>query len=250
MQWSDESIVLSARRHGETSALVRVLTREHGVFAGIAKGAQSKSSRGLYQPGNLVSAAWQARLAEHLGLFRCEMKQAVAAQVMDDALKLAALSSVCALIETALPERHPYPRLYEGFRAFLATLCHTENWLEDYIKLELSLLAESGFGLDLSHCAATGQTHDLCYVSPKSGRAVSREAGEPYKDRLLTLPKFLTPSPQGERKATEVVAGLRLSGYFLESWLLAPHGKKLPAARGRLTQTVKASHGQALEYEA
>jgi DNA repair protein RecO (recombination protein O) len=193
MHWSDEAIVISVRKHGESSAVVRAFAREHGVYAGVIKGAHSKTNRGVLQSGNLVTVTWNARLSEHLGMFKMEMADSVAAHVMQDAMKLAALSSACVLIESAMPERHPYPKLYKQFGAFLLHLKTVDDWLEEYIHLELAILAESGFGLDLTQCAATGTTADLVYVSPKSGRAVSKEAGEPYKEKLLKLPAFLLP---------------------------------------------------------
>jgi DNA repair protein RecO (recombination protein O) len=194
MQWADAAIILSARKYGESSAVVRVLTREHGLFAGVARGANSKNNRGIIQPGNVASANWQARLSAQLGSFKLELLEAHAAHIMQDAAKLASLTSACALVETALPERHPYPRLFSNFHEFLHILDSTENWQQDYVKFELSLLAESGFALDLSECAATGGTSDLIYVSPKSGRAVCRDAGEPYKQKMLPLPQFLLPN--------------------------------------------------------
>ena len=232
MHWSDEGIVLSAKKHGETSAVIRLFTQKHGVYGGVIKGANSKSNRGIAQPGNIVTAGWNARLSEHLGMFRLEMKESIAAHLMSDAMKLAGLSSMCALIEAAMPERHPYPKLYRHFQAFLARVKDENEWLEEYVKLELSILAESGFGLDLKHCAATGSTEELIYVSPKSGRAVSKKAGEPYKEKLLRLPEFL--SSNAAARGDDIRNGLTLTGYFLEHWLLAPHHRKLPAARARL----------------
>lgn len=264
MQWADAAIILSARKYGESSAVVRVLTRERGLFAGVARGANSKNNRGIIQPGNVISANWQARLSAQLGSFKLELLEAHAAHIMQDAAKLAALSSACALVETALPERHPYPLLFSVFHEFLHILDSSGNWQQAYVKFELSLLAESGFALDLSECAATGKTDGLIYVSPKSARAVCREAGEPYKQKLLPLPQFLLPNnlplpnppPYGEREQEspiptkaysqepeayikETLAGMRLTGYFLEHSLFAPHGKKLPAARGRLLEKIK-----------
>ncbi|MDE3016172.1 MAG: DNA repair protein RecO [Pseudomonadota bacterium] len=251
MHWNDTAIVLSARKHGETSAIARVFTHERGVYAGVIRGIHSKANRGIVQPGNIVNAGWQARLSEHIGTFKCELLEANAAHLMQDATRLAALSSICTLIESALPERHPYPKMYGALQAFLATLRDSDDWPEACVKLELSLLAEAGFGLDLSRCAATGATENLIYVSPKSGRAVSRDAGEPYKEKLLKLPGFLlakhsvqSPLPRsGEgtvRASTaEILAGLRLTGYFLDHWLLSPHHRKLPAARGRLMEMMR-----------
>ena len=207
MHWSDAAIIVSVRKHGESSAVVRVLAREHGVFTGVVRSANSKNNRGIIQIGNVVSSTWQARIAQQLGMFKLELLESHAAYLMQDAGKLAALSSACALTEISLPERHPYPKLFSALHELLHSLSHSENWQEEYVKFELALLSESGFGLDLSTCAATGQTHDLIYVSPKSGRAVSREAGEPYREKLLALPSFLqlyplpNPPPQvGEGK--------------------------------------------------
>ena len=191
MHWTDPSIILSTRKYGENSAIIRVLSRSHGVYGGVMRGVHSKANRGIIQPGNIVDATWNARLSEQLGSLKCELQKANAAHIMQDSGKLAALTSACALIESALPERHPYPRLYLLFQDFLDLLLHEAPWEEAYVKLEMELLADTGFGLDLTSCAATEVTEDLIYVSPKSGRAVCREAGEPYKDKLLPLPGFL-----------------------------------------------------------
>jgi DNA repair protein RecO (recombination protein O) len=239
MHWSDAAIILSSRKYGESSAVVRVLAREHGVFAGVVRGANSKNNRGIIQSGNVVSSNWQARLSQQLGTFKIELLEAHAAHIMQDAGKLAALTSACTITELALPERHPYPKIFSALHEFLHTLTTRDNWQHTYVKYELSLLAESGFGLDLSECAATGVTSDLIYVSPKSGRAVCRDAGEPYKERMLPLPEFLLSSPNPKSRTPnlalkETLAGMQLTGYFLEHSLLAPHGKKLPAARMRL----------------
>ena len=240
MHWSDAAIILSVRPYGENSAVVRVLTREHGLYAGVVKGAKAKNNRGIIQAGNVVSAAWNARLSEQLGTFKIEMLEALVAHLMSDATKLAALTSACALLELALPERHPYPKLFIIFHEFLHILTTTNNWWEDYIKLELEILSECGFGLDFSECAATGVTTDLIYVSPKSGRAVCREAGEPYKHKLLPLPEFLLSTPplwgREQDRIKQTLAGMTLTGYFLEHSLLVPHGKKLPIARQRLCE--------------
>lgn len=237
MHWADEAIILSAKKHGESSAVARVFAQKHGVFAGVIKGINSKTNRGIVQPGNIVNVTWNARLSEHLGMFKIEMAESVAAHMMHDAQKLAALSSACTLIESAMPERHPYPKLYKEFQAFLIGLKTSESWLEEYVRLELFILAESGFGLDLSQCAATGSTENLVYVSPKSGRAVSKKAGEPYKDKMLKLPEFLRHSRKSEN-TEDIIDGLDLIGYFLEHWLFAPHNRKLPASRRRLIQAL------------
>ena len=244
MQWTDTSILLSVRKYGENSALVRLLSREHGVYGGVVRGAHSKNNRGVLQPGNIVNATWNARLSEQLGAFKIELLEANAAHIMQDSARLNALSATCTIIESALPERHPYPNLHKIFQGFLDVLREDGSWWEAYVRLELAILAESGFGLDLSECAATGATENLVYVSPKSGRAVSAQAGEQYKDRLLTLPDFLQGIYKKNRADTpEILAGLRLTGYFLEHWLLTPHNRKLPAVRARLVENMKETYG-------
>lgn len=234
MHWTDAAIILSSRKYGESSAVVRVLAREHGVFSGVVRGAFSKNNRGIIQSGNIVSANWQARLSQQLGTFKIELMEAHTAYIMQDAAKLIALTSACAICETALAERHPYPKIFSALHEFIHILTASDNWCYDYIKFELVVLAESGFGLDLSKCAATGREDNLLYVSPKSGRAVCAEAGAPYKEKMLPLPKFLTGGNSINEHTREAIAGLALTGYFLEHSLLSPHSKKLPAIRIRL----------------
>ena len=200
MEWSDTGIVLSARRHGENAAVVSLLTEHHGRHAGLVHGARGRRARGLYQPGNTLAARWQARLPDHLGRYTCELVRARTGVLLDDPPRLAALAAVCALAEATLPERHPYPRVHADALHLLDTLEASERWAETVVRWELALLAELGFGLDLSACAATGTTEGLAYVSPRSGRAVSQEAGAPYTEKLLPLPPFLarlteTPRP-------------------------------------------------------
>ena len=241
MDWKDEGIVLSAHKHGESAAIVTLLTREHGRHAGLVRGGAGKRARGIYQPGNHVMAHWRARLAEHLGSYQCELTSAPAAHLLDDRLRLAGLSAACALTEAALPEREPHGVLFEMFAALLAAL-DREDWPVLYVRWELDLLRELGFGLDLSSCAATGRNDQLAYVSPKSGRAVSLAAGEPYRHALLTLPAFLLngegakSAGKGGETATGVSDGLTLTGYFLEHYVFAPNNRGLPAARQRLAE--------------
>lgn len=233
MDWTDRGIVLSARKHGETSLIVQLLTAEHGRHAGLVRGGASSRARGLYQPGNLVAAQWRARLAEHLGNFSCEMIHGGAALLMDDGARLAALSSASALVESALPEREPYADVFESLSALLDALGHP-GWEAAYVRFELGLLASLGFGLDLARCAATGANDDLAFVSPKSGRAVSLSAGEAWRDKLLALPRFLLLDEAPVAGA--VGQGLALTGYFLERHVFAPQGQRMPAARIRFGQ--------------
>ncbi|WP_193371192.1 DNA repair protein RecO [Pelagibius marinus] len=233
MKWEDEAIVLAARPHGETAAVVQLLTRAHGRHAGLVRGGQSARLRGIYQSGNRVSATWSGRLPEHLGSLECEMECSYMARVLDDSDRLAALSAATAVCEGAMPEREPHPACFEGLLALLEAL-EGDHWAEVYVRWELAFLAELGFGLDLSSCAAGVENDQLAYVSPRSGRAVSLSAGAPYRDKLLPLPGFLVGRGEGGNAA--VAEGLALTGFFLERHLFHPHDKALPAARLRLEQ--------------
>lgn len=231
---SDNGIILASKKHAESSALVTVFTERHGLYKGAVRGAFSKTNRGLYQPGNLVSMHWSARLPEHMGSIRAEMLKPYSALIMPHAHALALLSSACALLATALPERHAYPKLYAAFMHLLTHLTYApDECMAEYLRFELLLLAECGFGLDFSHCAATGSKADLCYVSPKSGRAVSREAGKPYHDKMLPLPGFLR-TEEDKASPAALADGLALSSYFLEHWLFEALHRKIPPARKRL----------------
>lgn len=233
MRWQDDAVVLSARPHGETALIVQLLTREQGRHAGLVRGGQSARLRGVYQAGNRVAATWSGRLPEHLGTLECELVSSYAARVLDDSDRLAALSAATAVCEGAMPEREAHPACFEGLLALFGAL-EGDHWAEVYVRWELALLAELGFGLDLSACAAGGDNDQLAYVSPRSGRAVSLSAGQPYQEKLLTLPGFLVGRGEGGTQA--VSEGLALTGFFLERHLFHPHDKPLPAARRRLEQ--------------
>jgi DNA repair protein RecO (recombination protein O) len=237
MQWIDDAILLSARAHGETALLVSLLTREHGRHAGLVQGGQSRKNRPAWQTGTLFEIKWQARLSEHLGGVSGEARRSYAARWLDDAARLGGVSAVCAVAEACLPEREPHPAAFAGLLALLDGM-NEDHWPSLYAHWELGLLGELGFGLDLSACAATGTDRELAYVSPKSGRAVSREAGEAYHDRMLALPAFLTTGITHDR--AEVAQALALTGFFLERHVLAPQGKALPAARSRLVDRLRA----------
>lgn len=241
MEWSDDAIVLTARKHGETSAIVSLLTRAHGRHLGLVRGGAGRRARGLYQPGNRLSATWRGRLADHLGTYSCEMTDAVAANLMADPLRLAALTSACAVAEAALPEREAHAPVFEGLGILLGALNDPDGtaWPTVYVKWELGLLRELGFGLDLSACAATGATDDLTHVSPRSGRAVSAGAAEPYRDKLLALPAFLLRSGT-LADAGEVLDGLRVTGYFLDRHVFSQRrDAKPPDARQRLVDRLR-----------
>jgi DNA repair protein RecO (recombination protein O) len=191
VRWSDEAVLLSTRRHGESSLLVNLLTQEHGRHAGLVRGGQRPKARAAYQIGNRLLVTWSARLEDHLGTIQGETTHLHAATLIAAPERLAGLAAAAALADAALPEREPHPRAYGGLVALLEALAADDGWMPAYVRWEMALLAELGYGLDLAQCAATGTTSDLIYVSPNSGRAVSAEAGAPYRDRLLRLPAFL-----------------------------------------------------------
>jgi DNA repair protein RecO (recombination protein O) len=233
MQWSDEGVVLSVRPHGESSAVLELLTRQHGRHLGLVHGGRSRRLRPILQIGNHVDAAWKARLAENLGHYGVELRKGFAALLMEDAAALAAMTSMAALARL-LPERDPHPNLFEVTLFVLGYLEDRAVWPALVVRWEMALLDELGFGLDLSACAATGQTSDLIYVSPRSGRAVSAEAGAPYKERLLRLPAFLRGRTEEAVTGDDISAGFALTGHFLDSRVLRPREAALPEARSRL----------------
>ena len=233
MEWSDEAVVLSVRPHGETAAVAELFTRAHGRHLGLVYGGRSRRLRPILQTGNHVDATWKARLADQLGHFTLELRRGYAASAMDDALALAGLTSLCALVRL-LPERDPHPALYEVTLFVLGFLDDASVWPALVARWELALLDELGFGLDLGSCAATGSNDGLLYVSPRSGRAVSASAGEPYKDKLLRLPQFLAKSGPAAVAPQDIADGLALTGHFLETRVLGPRELPMPEARVRL----------------
>jgi DNA repair protein RecO (recombination protein O) len=233
MEWSDEGIILSVRPHGETGAVLELFTRHNGRHLGLVHGGRSRKLRPILQIGNHVDASWKARIADNLGHFALELRKSYAALVLDDAAALAALSSIAALARL-LAERDPHPNLFEVTLFILGYLDEPEVWPALLVRWELALLEELGFGLDLTACAATGARQNLIYVSPKSGRAVSAAAGEPYKARLLALPQFLIGSPERGVTAADVVLGLTLTEHFLLARVLRPRDLPMPAARNHL----------------
>jgi DNA repair protein RecO (recombination protein O) len=235
MEWQDEALVLSVRPHAETAAVVELFSRSHGRHLGLVHGGRSRKLRPVLQVGNHVDAAWRARLADQLGHFSVELHKSYAAQAMESAASLAALSSVAALLRE-LPERDAHPNLFEITMFLLGFLDDPSVWPALIVRWEIALLDELGFGLDLTACAARGTNDDLCYVSPKSGRAVSRSAGEPYADRLLALPRFLRPGRTGDVSAADIEAGLALTAYFLSTRIYAPQGRELPEPRQRMRE--------------
>jgi DNA repair protein RecO (recombination protein O) len=233
MEWTDEAIVWSARPHGEAAVVATLLTRTHGRHSGLVQGGRSLKQRGNLQLGNRVSARWRARLAEHLGTFTIEPVHNTSAGFLDDPLRLACLVSACAVTEVALPDREPHDPVFHGLAALLDAF-ETPLWAASYVRWEVGLLQELGFGLDLGTCAATGTNDALAFVSPRTGRAVSLSAGEPYRDKLLPLPGFLIG--RGGGMDEEVLAGLDLTGHFLDRHAFATRDTAMPAARTRFIE--------------
>ena len=232
MDWREEGLLLAARPHGETSAILEVFTAGQGRHAGVLRGGASRKMAAMIQPGTQVDAAWRARLSDHLGTFTVETVRGRAAQHMSDPTALAGLASVCAILAFTLPERQAKPRLYAHSVALLDGL-GAADWASAYLRWELALLDDLGFGLDLGACALTGATEALAFVSPRTGRAVTAAAARPYADRLLPLPPGLTGRDALSPGA--LAQGLALTGHFLDCHVAPALGDRpLPRARGRL----------------
>lgn len=232
MEWRDQGILLSVRRHGESAAIAEVFTPGHGRHAGVVRGGTSRKLAPVLQPGAQLDITWKARLQEHMGGFAVEPLRSRSAQVMGDRMALAGLNTVTALLCFSLPEREPHPALYQRTEALLDLLGQSEIWPLAYLHWEVALLEDLGFGLDLTSCAVTGATEGLAYVSPRTGRAVTRAGAGDYADRLLPLPPCLLR--QGDAPNAEIAQGFRLTGYFLSEHLAPDLGRKpLPEARQR-----------------
>ncbi len=243
MQWTDQGIVVAVRAYGETSAILQLVTRDHGRHAGVVRGGKSRRFRGVLQPGNKVMATWRARLSDHLGAFTVEPLASRLAVLMTDAAAMDGLSAACAVAVSVLPEREPHASVFDGLDMLVGSLEEKGVWPALFVRWELGLLQELGFGLDFSACAVTGQANDLTHVSPRSGRAVCAEAAKPYEDKLMPLPPFLLQNRRESISNEDIERGLRITGHFLERWVLAPHGGKLPPARGRLLDRLFAEAG-------
>jgi DNA repair protein RecO (recombination protein O) len=230
MEWRDEGIVLGTRKHGETSAILEVMTRAHGRCMGLVRGGLSRRLRPVLQAGNVLELSWRARLDEHLGTFAVEPVELNAARLIESAPAVYALQLVAAHLRL-LPERDPHASLFETFQSLLPLLDEPSAAAELLVRFELLILDELGFGLDLSRCAATGRADDLAYVSPKSGRAVSREAGSPWHDRMLALPAFLAVGGGRRGDLSGFEEGFRLTGFFLTRHVYEPRGIAEPEAR-------------------
>ncbi|QOZ26318.1 DNA repair protein RecO [Bradyrhizobium sp. CCBAU 51753] len=232
MEWTDEGIVLGVRRHGESSAIVELMTREHGRHLGLVRGGASSRMRPLLQPGNSVTAVWRARLDEHLGMYTVEGTKLRAATLLASSHAVYGVTHLAALARL-LPERDPHEEIYQMVQWILDDFEDAGTAAVHLIRFELAMLAELGFGLDLENCAATGATTDLVYVSPKSGGAVSRAAGEPWADRLLPLPAFLREGEGGSNSWSDqdLLDGFEITGLFLLRHVLEPRGQGHSDAR-------------------
>lgn len=237
-QWQDQAIILHQRPHGESSLILTIFTRNKGRRAGLVRVGHSRTSQSNHQAGNEISVSWSARLEDQLGLFRCELMKSHAADYLDEAGPLWAMLSAVSLMRYCFAEAEPHPEAFLDLQALLVAL-NSDYWLETYIRWEIALLKEAGYGLDLSCCALSGVRDNLAYVSPRSGRAVTAEAAQLWKDRLLVLPKFLT-KPKIERVTPpDWHEGLTLSGHFLANGPLATFGVTMPESRMRLLNWVK-----------
>ncbi|RXF73972.1 DNA repair protein RecO [Hansschlegelia zhihuaiae] len=231
MQWTDDGLILGVRRHGETSVVLELFTRAHGRHLGLVRGGRSQRLRPTLQPGNTVRAVWRARLDDHLGAYAVEPLASRAGRLMERADALHGVAHLAGLLRL-MAERDPHEALYETAEIVAEHLDDAASAPALLVRLELAVLSELGFGLDLGSCAATGATEDLVYVSPKSGRAVSREAGAPYAEKLFALPPFLIAhGPNAAPTEDDVLAGFALTGFFLASRVWEPRGLKPPDVR-------------------
>ncbi len=238
MQWTAEAIVIGTRRHGETSTILEVIARDKGRHLGLVRGGRSRRLRPVLQPGNTLRVTWRARLDEHLGVFTVEPLRERAADLMASAAATFGIQLLGAHLRH-LPERDPHPRLFDVLAVIIDAFDDKAAAAELMVRFELLLLDELGVGLDLSRCAATGEERGLVYVSPKSGRAVSRDAGKPYDNRLLRLPAFLIDRRHGEPPSpADLEAGFRLTGYFLHRHILEPRGLDPREARAGFLRAV------------
>jgi DNA repair protein RecO (recombination protein O) len=237
MEWSDDAIVLSVRSLGESGAIVEALTRDHGRHMGLVRGGASRRMKPVLQPGNSLKLVWRARLNEHLGSFAVELERARAGELMESREALIGLNAFSSVAAAAMPERESHAPVFVAGEILLDAMMDDgiDHWGPLHVRWEVGLLDALGFGLDLTHCAATGTTDNLIYVSPRSGRAVSREGGAAYRERLFALPPFLLGSQNAVSRA-DIVAGLKLTAHFLNERVLVPHGREMPQARLRLDE--------------
>lgn len=234
MEWQGDGLILNVRRHGETSAIIDVQTRERGRHSGLVRGGRSRTQRPVLQAGNLVHLVWRARLEDHLGLYTADPHRMIVAGVIDSMPRLAAITTVTTLA-SLLPEREPHPRIYDASLLLLDHLDNDDVWPALLVRWELGLLDELGFGLDVDKCAVSGSRAGLAYVSPRTGKAVTAAEGEPWKDKLLRLPAFLGGGGV-QASAQDVIDGLQLTGHFLSRHVFEPRGIGEPVSRSRIVK--------------
>jgi len=235
MRWESEGIVLGFSLHNEKSYILEVLTKEHGRHKGLIRGIHSKNLRSIIEPGNEVKALWSGRLETHLGNFTIEPIKAWSSLILNQKDKLTALSSLCSLVSLTMAEKQPNDLIYYNSKEMIKKISSDDDWIKEYIKWELELLSEIGYGIDLSKCAVTSKKDELVYVSPTSGRAVTLEGAGPYKDRLIKLPKFIV-SKDSECDNNDIVNGLELTEYFLRKRFFEPNNLNFPQIRNRLKE--------------
>ena len=237
MDWESEGYIIAVRRHGESSAIVEVLTPDMGRHAGLVRGATSRRMRPILEIGNKVQVSWRARLSEHLGYYAVEPLEMRAATLMMERISLMGLNIACAVAKTVLPERQSFPKVYAAFDVLMQNFEDPEIWPALYIRWEMGVLRALGYGLDLSCCAATGVVENLTHVSPRSGRAVSAEAAAPYLDKLYPLPAFMIGGR--EVSSEDIENGLRLTAYFLETRVQWGINQTLPENRRTMIERLE-----------
>lgn len=237
MHWLDDGIVLGVRKHGEANAILELMTRAHGRHLGLVRGGGGSRLRPVLQPGNTVHATWSARLDGHLGIFTVEGLNLRAGALLTSSHAVYAVTHLAALARL-LPERDPHEAVYDSLEMILDALDDPALAGAHVVHFEMQMLVELGFGLDLMSCAATGQTHDLAYVSPKSGRAVSRAAGEEWRHRLLALPAFLAEDNHGAPSAADLAKAFQLTSFFLARDVLEPRNLTFSDARAHFIAAV------------
>ncbi|MDQ0133410.1 DNA repair protein RecO (recombination protein O) [Neorhizobium galegae] len=249
MQWQDEAIIIGVKRHGETSVIAELMTRDRGRHLGLVRSGRSRAMQPVLQAGNRVEAVWRARLDEHLGEFKLEPVRLRAAKLMETATAVYGVQAMGALLRL-LPERDPHPHLFDALDIILDAFDDPSDAGELFVRFELAVLNDLGFGLDLTECAATGGRQDLIYVSPKSGRAVSRAAGAPYADRMLALPGFLSEGAASAADRDSMAEAFRLTGYFLHRHVYEPRGLTENAARDGFVQAALKALSKDVERQA
>ncbi|GAA0623858.1 DNA repair protein RecO [Brevundimonas kwangchunensis] len=240
MDFTEDAFVLAARSHGDTGVIVDLLTETHGRRSAYVAGGASRKMKPFLQPGARVVAEYRARTSEQLGSARLEPIGEGPSVLFDDPLALTGLAAAAAVVQGALPEREPHPGVFLAFEALVSAFALPEVWPAIFVRFEAGLLEDLGFGMDLSRCAATGAMDDLIYVSPRTGRAVSREAGAPYADKMLALPPFMLGAQAGLGTG-DILAGFALTGHFLEQFVFHPQNRPLPPARDRLVEKLSAA---------